>query len=120
MKLVNSFKYAFAGIISALTSEHNFRIHVLFACLTLLCSFVFNISMVEWIAVCGCIAFVITLELVNTAVEKLCDLVSKEKHPGIKKVKDIAAGAVLVAAMFSIITGTLIFLPKIIAILKNV
>jgi undecaprenol kinase len=120
MKLVHSFKYALSGIRSAFISEKNLRFHVLFACIALLCSFVFKLSRVEWIAVCGCIAFVITVELLNTAIEKLCDIVSKEIHPGIKKVKDISAGAVLVTAMFSIITGTLIFLPKIIAILKNV
>jgi len=81
---------------------------------------VFNISVYEWLAAVFCIAFVITMEMLNTAIEKLCDVVQKEFHPGIKKVKDIAAGAVLVSAAFSIITGCIIFLPKIIALLKTV
>jgi diacylglycerol kinase len=86
----------------------------------LLFSIVLKISAIEWFAVCFCIAFVITIEMLNTAIEKLCDVVHKEMHPGIKKVKDIAAGAVLVAAFFSAITGAVIFLPKIINLIKSI
>jgi diacylglycerol kinase len=86
----------------------------------LLFSIVLKISAIEWIAVGFCIAFVITMEMLNTAIEKLCDVVHKEMHPGIKKVKDIAAGAVLVAAFFSAITGAVIFLPKIINLIKSI
>lgn len=56
----------------------------------------------------------------NTAIEKLCDVVHKEMHPGIKKIKDIAAGAVLLSALFSLITGVSIFLPKIINLIKSI
>lgn len=112
MKWLSPFKYAFAGIRSCFVSELNFRMHSLFAFIALLLSYVLTISAIEWIAVCFCIAFVVTIEILNTAVEKLCDIVHKEMHPGIKKVKDMAAGAVLVAAIFSVITGAVIFLPK--------
>ena len=74
----------------------------------------------EWIAIGFCIAFVIAMEMLNTAIEKLCDVVHQEVHPGIKKVKDIAAGAVLISAIFSLITGLIIFLPKIIMYFKSI
>jgi diacylglycerol kinase len=88
------------------------------AIVALIFSLLFKISATEWIAVCFCIAFVITIEMMNTAIEKLCDVVYKEKHPVIKQVKDIAAGAVLISAFFSIITAAIIFLPKIVMHLK--
>lgn len=118
MKLVKSFAFAWAGIKSCLQSELNFRMHLVSALAAILLSLLFKISGTEWIAVCFCIALVITLEMVNTAIEKLCDVVSKETHPGIKSVKDIAAGAVLVAAAFSLVTAAIIFIPKIIMYLK--
>lgn len=118
MKLIKSFEYACTGIKSCFQSEPNFRIHSVLAIVALLFSIVFNISAIEWIAVCFCIAFVFVMEMLNTAIEKLCDVIHKEIHPGIKKVKDIAAGAVLVAAFFSLITGGIIFLPKIINLIK--
>jgi len=120
MKLIKSFGYAWAGIKSCFQSEPNFRIHSVLAIVALLFSIVFNISAYEWIAVGFCIALVVTMEMLNTAIEKLCDVVHKEVHPGIKKVKDIAAGAVLVAAFFSLITGGIIFLPKIINLIKSI
>ncbi len=120
MKLIKSFAYAWAGIKSCFQSEPNFRIHSVLAIIALLFSIVFKISTPEWIAVCFCIAIVITMEILSTAIEKLCDVVHKEMHPGIKKVKDIAAGAVLIAAFCSVITGAVIFLPKIIHFIKSI
>ena len=120
MKLIKSICYAFSGIRYCFQSEQNFRIHTVLAVVALLFSMLFDISAFEWIAVCFCIAFVISMEMLNTAIEKLCDVIHKEVHPGIKKIKDIAAGAVLVAALFSLITGVVIFLPKIINFIKSV
>jgi diacylglycerol kinase len=116
MKLLRSFVFAFAGIRSAFGSELNFRIHTVAAILALCLSAVLKISTTEWILVFFCIAFVLVVELLNTALEKLSDVVHPDIHPGIKKVKDIAAGAVLIAALFSIATGMIIFVPKIIAV----
>ena len=118
MKLIRSFGYAWTGIRACFQSEPNFRIHSVLAIVALLLSIGLNISTMEWIAVCFCIAFVLVMEMFNTAIEKLCDAVHKDVHPGIKKVKDIAAGAVLAAAFFSAITGAIIFLPKIIKLIK--
>jgi len=120
MKLVRSFGYALAGIRSCLGSEPNFRIHFSATIVVLILSIACNISTNEWIAVCFCVAFVISMEMLNTAIEKLCDIVHKDVHAGIKKVKDIAAGAVLVSAFFSLISGIVIFLPKIINLIKSI
>jgi undecaprenol kinase/diacylglycerol kinase (ATP) len=119
MKLFRAFGFAFDGLKFCFTSETNFRIHISCATTALLLAIAFKITAAEWLAVIFCIAFVIVLEMANTAIEKLCDVVQKEFHPGIKKVKDIAAGAVLLAAVCSLITGTIIFLPKIIVLLKS-
>ena len=114
MKLIKSISYAWAGIKSCFVSEPNFKIHIVAAIVAIVFSLMLSISATEWIAVVFCIAFVVTMEMINTAIEKLCDVIHQEIHPGIKKVKDIAAGAVLVSAVFSLITGGIIFLPKII------
>jgi diacylglycerol kinase len=119
-KTIKSMRYAFAGIRLCFDSEPNFRIHSGLTIIVLILSIACNISTNEWIAVCFCIAFVISMEMLNTAIEKLCDVVHKELHPGIKKIKDIAAGAVLVSAFFSLITGSIIFLPKIINLIKSI
>ncbi|MEO6539738.1 MAG: diacylglycerol kinase family protein [Ferruginibacter sp.] len=120
MKLIKSFAYAWNGIRSCFVSEPNFRIHSILSIVVIILSLAFHISTYEWIGVGFCIAFVIAMEMLNTAIEKLCDVVHPDIHPGIKKVKDIAAGAVLISAIFSLITGLIIFLPKIILYLKAV
>ena len=119
MKLIKSFAYALQGLKICFISELNFRIHTVLAIIAIAFAIVFNVSIFEWMAISFCIAFVIAMEMLNTAIEKLCDVVHQDVHPGIKKVKDIAAGAVLVSAIFSFITGAIIFLPKIIMYLKS-
>lgn len=118
MKLLKSFSYAWAGTKQCFVSEPNFSIHIVAAIIAIIISVLLNISTAEWIAICFCIGFVITMEMLNTAIEKLCDVVHKEMHPAIEKIKDIAAGAVFISAVFSLITGCIIFLPKIITCLK--
>ena len=118
MKLIRSFAYAWNGLRICFATEQNFRIHTLLTIVAVIFAIVFKISAIEWIATGFCIAFVIAMEMINTTIEKLCDMVHQDVHPGIKKVKDIAAGAVLVSAIFSLITGLIIFLPKIIMYLK--
>jgi diacylglycerol kinase len=119
MKMLKSFVFAFNGIKICFTSETNFKIHVLLAAVAVLLGVVFFISATEWAVIIFCIAFVISMEMINTAIEKLCDVVTKDIHPGIKKIKDISAGAVLVAAGSSFIIGSIIFLPKIIIYIKT-
>lgn len=119
MKLLRSFRYAVHGLKSCFVTEANFRIHVLLAALALGLAVLFKISTVEWMATGFSIAFVLVMEMLNTAIEKLCNVVDKEFNSVIKTVKDIAAGAVLVSALFSLITGLVIFLPKIITFLSH-
>jgi len=112
MKLIRSFRYAWAGLSYCFTTQLNFRLHLLFAALAITFGFVLNISGGEWLVVIICIAFVLSLELLNTAIEKLCDLVHPGPHPSVKIIKDVAAGAVLLAAIGSAVAGLIIFLPK--------
>ena len=78
---------------------------------------IFNISKTEWLFIAVCCAAVIATEMINTAIEKLCDMVSTEIHPVIKIIKDVSAGAVLVCAIGSVVVGSIIFLPKIIELI---
>lgn len=118
MKHKNTFIHAAAGISHTFRKEANFRIHVLVMALVMALAVVLHISATEWLFVAGCCMLVLTMELMNTAIENLCDLVTGEYHPLIKIIKDVAAAAVLVSAAGSIVTGTIIFLPKIIHYIK--
>ncbi len=114
-KRAHSFKYAWAGMVTLLREEHNARIHLFFALIALLLSWFLRISPTEWLFVLGAIALVFVTELLNSAIEKLADFVSPEKHSLIKKVKDFGAAAVLIAALNAFIIGLVIFLPKLIS-----
>ncbi len=113
-KLINSFKYAFKGIGSSLKSERNMKIHFAMMVLVIIAGILLNISMWEWIICFILFGLVISLEMVNTAIEIVVDMVSPEYNLKAGHVKDIAAGAVLVNAIVAFIVGLLIFLPKII------
>lgn len=119
MKIVKSFVFAFNGIVFCFQKETNFKIHLFFAAVVVLMGINFHISTTEWLAIAVCTGFVLAMELLNTAVEKLCDVVHPAIHPQIKKVKDISAGAVLLTAVASAVAGTVIFLPKIIVFVKH-
>ena len=106
---MKAFKYAFEGIFASVKSERNMRIHLAFAFYVVLAGMVTRISLAEWVIVIICVAAVMSLEILNTAIEALCDEVSVEYSPKIKLAKDAAAGAVLVSAIASAIIGCLIF-----------
>ena len=120
MEMIRSFVFAWNGIRICFASERNFRIHVISAIIVSVLALLFQISVIEWAAIGFCIVLVIIMEMLNSAIEKLCNIVHKDHHPGIKKVKDIAAGAVLVSAIFSLVAGLVIFLPKIFSYLKSI
>lgn len=115
-KLINSFKYAFKGIGSSLKSERNMKIHFAMMVLVIIAGIFLNISIWEWITCFILFGLVISLEMVNTAIEIVVDMVSPEYNLKAGHVKDIAAGAVLVNAIVALIVGLLIFFPKIIRI----
>ena len=109
---LKSFVYAWEGIKAVLRTEHNTWIHLGLTILSIVLGFVMLISRVEFLALIAVIAMVWVTELFNTCIEKIMDLVSIEKHPRVKIIKDIAAAAVLVAAIAAIVTGAIIFIPK--------
>ena len=117
-KRLNSFKYAFEGIATFFKSQTHPKIHLTAAILVTLCGIYFKISETEWMVLIITIIIVIVSEAFNSAIELLCDKVSEEYHPKIKQVKDISAGAVLMAAIASIIIGVIIFLPRIITLIS--
>lgn len=112
-KRLESFRYAFRGITTLLKHEHNARIHLAAAILAVAAGGWLGISANEWIAITICIGSVFALEAVNSAIERLADFVSPDFQELIGQAKDIAAGAVLFAAIAAAITGLIIFIPKI-------
>ncbi|MFG6121098.1 MULTISPECIES: diacylglycerol kinase family protein [Thalassobacillus] len=109
------FKYAWRGILTVTKTERNMKYHLIIAAIVLLCSMIMQLSRVEWAIVLLVIGLVLTMEMVNTSLEKAMDHLSPDIHPAVGMVKDIAAGAVLIAALLSVIIGLIIFIPKLVA-----
>lgn len=113
--LYKSFGYAFEGIFAGIRKERNMKIHCAAAVLVVIAGAVLGISTTEWCICFLLFGLIMSLELVNTAVEAVVDLVTEEKKPLAKLAKDTAAGAVLIAAIMAAVTGVIIFLPKLLA-----
>lgn len=111
--LPRAFRNAFAGLLYFFRQERNGRIQAGIAALTVAAGFYFHITPVQWMAIGGCIGIVLSAEMLNSALEKLCDLVEPGVHPQIKIIKDLSAAAVLWLSIASAILGLAIFLPKI-------
>jgi diacylglycerol kinase len=111
--LKKSFGYAFQGIKTAYKNEPNLVIHTIFAVSAIITAAILEVSIIEWLLLTFTIFYVITLELLNTVLESIVDLVSPEISPSAKIAKDVSAACVLLAAGMSIIVGLVIFLPKI-------
>lgn len=114
--LYQSFGYAFEGIFTCIRKERNMKIHCMAAGCVVVAGLLLGISAVEWCICLLLFGLVMALELVNTAVESVVDLVTEERKPLAKIAKDTAAGAVLIAAIMAAIIGIIIFLPKILAL----
>ena len=110
-KQLRSFGYAWKGIQSCVGKEQNLSFHLIAAMAVIIAGIVLGITRTEWIMVVMCIGTVIAAELFNTAIEKLVDLVSPERHPVAGLVKAIAAGAVLICAVGAASIGLIIFIP---------
>lgn len=113
---LRSFKYAFEGIVTGIKEEQNMKIHISIMILVIIFGIILKISKIEWIICIILFGLVISMELINTAVENTVDLITKEKNEQAKIAKDVAAGAVLVSAIASAIIGLIIFVPKVISI----
>lgn len=112
LNLIDSFNHAINGLITAVGTERNMKIHYGVALFVLVSSLFFNLSRVEYILLLITISLVIVAELFNTAIEKVVDMVTEEYHPLAKLAKDIAAGAVLIAAINSVAIGYLLFFDR--------
>jgi undecaprenol kinase/diacylglycerol kinase (ATP) len=112
MKWWKSFGHAWHGIRYCFTTQLNFRIHLVVLLIVILLGAIVKLSATEWLIITGFAALVLTLEVVNTAIEYLCDTITRDIHPVIKTVKDISAAAVLIAVAGSVVSGAIIFFPK--------
>lgn len=115
--LYKSFGYALEGIFTCIRNERNIKIHCTVAILVVIAGAVLGITPIEWCICLTLFGLVIALELVNTAIESVVDLVTTERKPLAKIAKDTAAGAVLVAAIMAAIVGLIIFVPRIASLL---
>lgn len=113
-----SFYYAFSGLKEAFLKEPNLRVHFLFATIAITFGFVLKISNIEWVIITLAIFYVISLELLNTVIESLVNLLSPEIRTEAKMAKDVSASVVLSAAILSVIIGALIFFPKIVVLVN--
>lgn len=112
---LRSFSYAFSGLAHLVKNEHNFRIHLLAMLLVIAAGIILGISSAEWLVLVITIVMVLVTESLNSAIEKLCDIIAPDEDSRIKKIKDIMAAAVLITAIMSVIIGLIIFVPHILA-----
>ncbi|HYK71858.1 MAG TPA: diacylglycerol kinase family protein [Pseudoneobacillus sp.] len=113
-RISDTFKYAIEGIRSCINQERNMRIHIIISVFVLAAAIFFSLSLTEWLFILLAIGGMLVLEMLNSAIERVVDLVTNQFHPLAKQAKDIAAGAVLIYAILSVIIGIIIFIPKII------
>ena len=110
---LTSLKHAIHGILTVIQEERNMKAHLSMAALAILISFISGLTALEWCFILLCIFLVLVMEILNTVVENLVDLlVKKESHIEAKKAKDISAGGVLLSAAFTVVIAMIIILPK--------
>ncbi len=109
---IKSFIYAFQGLFYVFKTEHNFLIHTFLLFGVVLAGVILELSSLEWLVITIISSIVLISEIINTVIEKLCDLISLEYNENIKKIKDMSAAAVLLAALAALIIGAIIFIPK--------
>lgn len=117
LKAFKSFRFAIEGIFSLFKNENNARIHLMVAIFVIAAGVFLSLKAVEWICITVVIGLVWAAEAFNTSIEKLADVVSPGYHAEIKLVKDLAAAGVLILTCAAVITGLIIFLPKVISLL---
>jgi diacylglycerol kinase (ATP) len=108
-RLIKSFRFAIQGFHSALSNQVNLRIHLAVSMGVIIAGFAFRVSATEWCVLLLCMGLVISLELINTAIEKLVDMVSPEWKQQAGQIKDVAASAVLIVSLVALIIGLIIF-----------
>ncbi|MFO8235560.1 MAG: diacylglycerol kinase family protein [Bacteroidales bacterium] len=113
MAFLRKLRDAFSGLGYFIGHVSNARIHLVLTAFVIAAGIYFSLSFLEWVAITLCIGGVFVAEILNTALEQLCDLYTREENNKIGKVKDLAASAVLFMSFISVIVAAIIFLPKI-------
>jgi diacylglycerol kinase (ATP) len=116
---IRSVSHAINGIKIVLVTQHNAWIHLAATLLVIIAGVYFSLTAAEWVWLVVAIVLVWVAEALNTAFELLCDVASPEFHPMVKKSKDVAAGAVLISAVGSIIVAAIVFLPYLLKIVRE-
>lgn len=112
------FDHAFRGIQSLFLAERNFRIQFICFILIVAAAMFFDITLPEWLSILIISGVVLSLEALNSSIEKLCDLYSTDENSSIKWIKDVAAGGVLISSLFAIVIAIFIFAPRICQLLR--
>lgn len=110
---INSFRFSFSGLYHFFKQEPNAWLHLAATILVAAGAYYYKVATNEWIALLIVTGFVWVAEAFNTVIERMMDLLSPQKDPRVKFIKDLAAGAVVLAAVTALITGCIIFIPKI-------
>ena len=117
---LKSVLFAAEGMKQFFSCERNGKIQLVIGVTAIALGFTVSLSPFQWLLVLFCIGLVISLEMINSAIERYCDLITTDFHPGIKVIKDVAAGAVLVASIISLVIGLIIFIPALVDFLNNI
>lgn len=116
---LRSVMFALGGVKQFFSHDRNGKIQTVIGITAIALGFAVSLSSFQWLLVLFCIGLVISLEMINSAIEKYCDLVTTDFHPGIKIIKDVAAGAVLIASLMSLVIGLFIFIPALVKFLNE-
>ncbi len=119
IRMGKAFACAAKGVVYALKTQRNFKVHTTFAVIAIALGFVLHIPQWSWLAVVLCIASVFSLEVVNTSVEAVVDMVSPEWHELAMRAKDCAAGAVFVFAIASLVVAAIVYIPALIEMMET-
>jgi diacylglycerol kinase (ATP) len=113
---IRSFRWAIAGMRQFIRREHNARVHLAITIVVVIAALVLHVSRMEAVGLTLVVGLVWIVEMLNTCVERMADLITTDIHPDIKFIKDLAAGAVLISAIVAVGAGLFIFIPKILAL----
>ena len=108
---IKSFRPAFKGILLTF-AEPNFKFHVVTSILVIAGGLLLHVSTIEWCLLVGCIGFVLTIEIINTAIEHIMNFIQSDFDERVGKIKDVAAAGVLISSITALIVGSIIFIPK--------
>ena len=116
--LLTSMEFAMTGVVTAFKEERNMRKHMVSAVLVIIAGFIFQVSAIEWLFLLLSICWVVTFEIISSALEKVVDLARGDHFSLLaKNAKDMAAGAVLVISGYAVLTGLIIFVPKVLKLI---